>query len=78
MNGVKELLKKTGGVKEVVLPYLHPAQRLLVAAEYAVGNELDDLPEDYITFLADPAGYFGAEADSGANAGAGLMKTLTF
>ena len=59
MNGVKDLLKRTKGVKEVVLPYLHPAERLLVAAEYAINNKLDALPEDYIAFLADPAAYFG-------------------
>ena len=55
INGVGELLAKTGGVSEVVLPYLYPAERLMVAAEFAVANQIEDLGDEHIEFLADPA-----------------------
>lgn len=57
MNGVKALLGKTQGVREVVLPYLFPAERLLAGAGYAIANDLDGLDADYISFLVDPVGY---------------------
>jgi hypothetical protein len=60
MNGVKNLLGKTQGVREVVLPYLFPAERLLAGAGYAIANDLDGLDDDYISFLADPVGYLTA------------------
>lgn len=57
MNAVKDLLKKCNGVKEVVLPYLFPAERLLAGAGYAITRNLDELDDDYILFLSDPVGY---------------------
>jgi len=61
IHGVKDLLKKTGGVKEVILPYLHPAERLMVAASFAAARRLTSLSPDYIGFLADPASLFGKD-----------------
>lgn len=57
MNAVKILFSKTNGVNEVVLPYLFPEERLMVAAEYAIENELDNLDDDYISFLSNPINY---------------------
>jgi hypothetical protein len=65
INGVHELLKKSGGVREVVLPYLHPAERLMAAAGYAVKNRLHTLPPDYIAFLTDPIAYLIDNSDDG-------------
>jgi len=62
-NAVEDLLRKVRGVKEVIIPYLFPAERLLVGAGYAFANDLDELSDDYISFLNDPVGYltdFGA------------------
>jgi len=57
LNGISQLLKKTGGAKEVVIPYLSPFERLMVAAEYAVNNELDVLNNEYLEFLKNPWAY---------------------
>ena len=59
INGINQLLSKTGGAEEVVLPYLFPEERLMVAAGYAIDQGLDTLDDDYIAFLADPTGFFG-------------------
>ncbi len=61
INGVKKLLAKTKGVREVILPYLYPAERLITAASYAVRNNLDTLPGQYIDFLRDPVAFLTQE-----------------
>jgi hypothetical protein len=57
INGVHKLLKKSGGTREVVLPYLHPDERLMIAGGYAVKKRLHTLPSDYIAFLTNPITY---------------------
>ena len=34
IKGIKELLEKTGGVKQIIVPYLHPVEKLLLLTEY--------------------------------------------
>ncbi len=65
MNAVRDLLARTKGVKEVVLPYLFPAERLMVAAEYSLMGGDGPLNDDYVAFLTNPLAYI-AEA-SGDN-----------
>jgi hypothetical protein len=62
INGLPQLLKNGQGkwnVKEVVLPYLIPAERLIAAAEYLIQYRRSQLSDDYVSFLVDPVKYFG-------------------
>ena len=64
INGVKELLKQSGAAKQVILPYLYPEERLMIAAEYSIMHGIDDLTPEYTDFLADPIQFF---LDSGVD-----------
>lgn len=48
INGITRLLARVEKVDHVVMPYLSLEERLLVLAEYAINNDLDDLDDDYI------------------------------
>lgn len=55
MNGVRQLLKGTHGAKTVVLPYLNPSERLLVAGSQALAGTV--FAADDASFLINPVAY---------------------
>jgi beta-lactamase superfamily II metal-dependent hydrolase len=57
MNAIRALLEKSKGVRQVIMPYLFPAERLMVAAGYAIAHDLPSLSRDYISFLSNPSRY---------------------
>lgn len=56
INGIQELSSNLT-IDTAILPYLHPAERLLTAAGYAIKNRLNSITDDYISFISDPAAY---------------------
>ena len=64
VNGLAPLLDAFDGAEKVFLPYVHPAQRLFLAARelergafQAAGGRRSTEYNDYLAFLDDPAGW---------------------
>lgn len=59
--GIKELFDKTGGAKNVIMPYLHPEEKYLLLANYVSKYKLDQNAlenDEYVKFLQDPEAWF--------------------
>lgn len=86
VNGVDELLRATGGVADVFLPYLSPLERLIYAIRFrGEGHAYLDLLADPVRFLQDRGaqrvflvGHSGDDADANrdGNPEGGLPENL--
>jgi len=56
-NGLSDILDQTENIREIVLPYLHPDQRILLALQQAISS--GHLENEYIQFLRSPHDFIG-------------------
>jgi hypothetical protein len=63
VSGLESLRDHCGRIKQVVLPYLQPAEILLLIAEYLSEDEGNAPADDFVSMLRDPDKYFGDESE---------------
>lgn len=59
VSGIKDLIEHSGGIRQVVLPYLEPEEFLLAAGEYLAARASNSPNDDFIRLLQDPVEFFG-------------------